>query len=45
MQIFLVFWLYNSCKAWREANQYVIFIATIFIVTTIIWGVINYWMF
>lgn len=39
-----VFWLYSSYKAWREANQIGIFITTIFIVITIIYGLVNYWL-
>ena len=39
-----VFWLYSSYKAWREANQIGIFITTIFIVITIVFGIINYWV-
>ena len=38
-----VFWLYSSYKAWRNANQIGIFITTLFIIVTIIWGLINYW--
>ncbi|MCL5667205.1 MAG: hypothetical protein M1383_05560 [Patescibacteria group bacterium] len=38
-----IFWVYSSYKAWREANQIGIFITTIFIIVTIIWGLINYW--
>lgn len=38
-----VFWLYCSYKAWREANQLGIFVTTVFIVITVICGVINYW--
>jgi hypothetical protein len=38
------FWVYSSYKAWREANQIGIFITTIFIIITIIWGLINYWV-
>jgi hypothetical protein len=38
-----IFWLYASYKAWREANQLGIFVTTIFILATIIYGVINYW--
>ncbi len=39
-----VFWLYSSYRAWREANQLGIFVTTIFIVITIVYGVINYWL-
>jgi hypothetical protein len=38
------FWLYSSYKAWREANQIGIFITTLFISITIIFGLINYWV-
>ncbi len=38
-----IFWLYSSYKAWREANQIGIFITTIFIIITIVWGLLNYW--
>jgi hypothetical protein len=38
-----VFWLYSSYKAWRKANQWGLFITTIFIVATIIYGILNYW--
>ena len=39
-----IFWLYSSYKAWKEANQIGIFITTLFILLTIIWGLINYWI-
>ena len=38
-----IFWLYSSYKAWKNANQIGIFINTIIILGTIIYGVINYW--
>lgn len=38
-----IFWLYSSYKAWREANQVGIFVATIVITFILISGVINYW--
>jgi hypothetical protein len=38
------FWVYSSYKAWRNANQIGIFITTIFIIVTILWGLINYWV-
>jgi hypothetical protein len=38
------FWLNSSYKAWREAGQIGIFITTIFITITIIFGIINYWV-
>ena len=40
-----VFWMYSSWRAWREANQIGIFIATIFITLILIGGVLNYWFF
>ncbi len=39
-----VFWLYSSYKAWREADQLGIFVTTIFIVLTLLYGVFNYWV-
>jgi hypothetical protein len=39
-----VFWLYSSYKAWKNANQIGIFITTIFITVTLIFGIINYWV-
>lgn len=39
-----VFWLYSSYQAWKNANQIGIFITTIFITITLIFGVINYWI-
>lgn len=38
-----IFWLYSSYKAWKEANQVGILIATIFIGLILIAGVVNYW--
>lgn len=38
-----IFWLYSAYKAWREANQIGIFITTIFILATILFGILNYW--
>jgi hypothetical protein len=38
-----IFWLYASYKAWKEAKQVGIFITTIFVVLTVLAGVINYW--
>ena len=37
------FWLYSSYRAWHEADQIGIFIATIFITLILVVGVINYW--
>lgn len=39
-----VFWLYSSYKAWRDANQIGIFVTTVFITITVIFGLINYWI-
>lgn len=39
-----IFWVYSSYKAWKEANQIGIFLTTIFIVITIIIGLVNYWV-
>lgn len=38
-----IFWLYSSYKAWREAKQLGIFITTVFVTGTVLFGVINYW--
>lgn len=38
-----IFWLYSSYRAWKEANQIGIFVTTIFIIITIIFGITNYW--
>ena len=39
-----IFWLYSSYRAWREANQFGIFVTTILITVTIVYGVVNYWV-
>lgn len=39
-----VFWLYSSYKAWRKANQIGMFITTIILTVTILFGVLNYWV-
>lgn len=39
-----IFWFYSSYKAWKEAKQLGIFITTIFISITVIFGLINYWV-
>lgn len=39
-----VFWLYSSCKAWKEANQIGMFINTLIITLIVIGGIINYWI-
>ena len=38
-----IFWLYSSYRAWREADQIGIFLATIFITLILTIGVFNYW--
>ena len=38
-----IFWLYSSYKAWKNANQIGIFVNTIIITLTVIYGIINYW--
>lgn len=37
-----IFWLYSSYKAWRNADQFGIFVTTIFIALIILAGVVNY---
>jgi hypothetical protein len=39
-----VFWLYSSYKAWRQADQIGIFIATISITFILFGGLLNYWL-
>lgn len=39
-----VFWLYSSYKAWRQADQVGILIATLFITLILVAGVFNYWI-
>jgi len=39
-----IFWIYSSYKAWKNANQVGIFIATIIITLVVLFGVINYWI-
>jgi len=39
-----IFWLYSSYKAWKEANQFGIFVTTVVITFILIAGVINYWL-
>ena len=39
-----VFWIYSSYKAWRQADQIGIFIATICITLILIGGIVNYWL-
>jgi hypothetical protein len=38
------FWIYSSYKAWRNANQFGMFINTIIISAIVLWGIINYWI-
>ncbi len=38
------FWLYSSYRAWHEADQIGIFIATICITLILTGGVVNYWL-
>jgi hypothetical protein len=40
-----VFWIYASYQSWKKANQKGIFITTIILTLTVIYGVINYWFF
>lgn len=39
-----IFWLYASWKAWKEANQFGIFVVTLCIIVILISGVVNYWL-
>jgi hypothetical protein len=39
-----IFWLYSSYKAWRQADQVGILIATLFITLILVGGVFNYWI-
>ena len=39
-----IFWLYSSYKAWKEANQFGIFLNTILILIILLYGVTNYWI-
>jgi hypothetical protein len=39
-----IFWIYSSYQAWRKANQLGIFITTIFMTVTIVFGILNYWV-
>lgn len=39
-----IFWSYSSYRAWREANQIGMFLATILITLILISGVVNYWV-
>lgn len=38
-----VFWLYSSYRAWKEADQIGMFIATLVISAILIGGIVNYW--
>ncbi len=40
-----VFWLYASWQAWRKAGQIGIFITTLIILSVVVFGVFNYWVF
>lgn len=39
-----VFWVYSSYRAWREADQIGIFIASILITLILMFAVANYWV-
>lgn len=39
-----IFWLYSSYRAWRQADQVGIFIATLLITLILVGGVFNYWV-
>jgi hypothetical protein len=39
-----IFWIYSSYKAWKNANQFGMFINTIIITAVVLWGIINYWI-
>lgn len=39
-----IFWLYSSYRAWRQADQVGIFIATLLITLILVGGVFNYWI-
>ena len=39
-----IFWIYSSYKAWKNADQFGIFITTIIITLIVLFGVINYWI-
>jgi hypothetical protein len=39
-----IFWLYNSYRAWRRANQWGIFVNTIIITCILLFGLFNYWL-
>lgn len=40
-----IFWLHSSYKAWKNADQFGMFITTIIITVIVLFGVINYWIF
>ena len=40
-----VFWLYSSYRAWREAEQFGMFVTTIVITIILLFGIVNYWFF
>lgn len=39
-----MFWLYSSYKAWHQADQIGIFVATILITVILLIGIANYWL-
>ncbi len=39
-----VFWIYSSYKAWKEADQFGIFVTTVAITFILLWGIVNYWL-
>ena len=40
-----IFWFYASYRAWKEADQFGIFLNTIIITCVVSYGVLNYWIF
>ena len=40
-----IFWFYTSYRAWKEADQFGIFLTTIFVTVILAFGVANYWFF
>ena len=40
-----IFWLYSAHKAWREANQWGMFVNTVLATMIFAFGVLNYWLF
>jgi len=39
-----VFWFYASYRAWKEAKQIGVMITTLIVCSTVVYGVINYWL-